>query len=404
MRELNSLQVRQQNKPGRYRAGDNLWLQVTAKKSSDGVTKSWLLRYVIDGKEHWMGLGSLRLFSLQEARNRAKRHLQMLADGIDPLEARREQRDARRAEANGRVTFKDAAKRFLELHAPHWKNPKHRQQWTNTLRDYAYPTLGARPVAAIDGALITEALAPIWQKKAETARRVKQRIERIVQWVRDGMPLPTQGASKRVKHHEALPFVELPRFMAELRAKHSLSAKALEFTILTAARTNETIGARWDEIAGDVWTVPAERMKGKRPHRVPLSSRSRAILDSLPGDGLGFIFPGLKAGAHMSNMAMLKLLQRDMGYADLTCHGFRSCFSDWARERTNYPRDVVEMALAHAVKDKTEAAYRRMDALPKRAKLMADWARFCASSPIEGKLLPMQMKASRKGQGGAART
>jgi integrase len=389
LRELNSLQVRKKNTPGRYRAGDHLWLQVTAKKSGDGVVKSWLLRYVIDGKEHWMGLGSLRLFSLQEARTRAKRHLQLLADGIDPLEARREQRDARRAEANGRVTFKDAAKRFLELHAPGWKNPKHRQQWANTLRDYAYPTLGARPVAAIDGALVNEALAPIWASKPETASRVKQRVERVVQWVKDGTPLPTQGASKRVKHHEALPFGELPAFMAKLRTKHSLSAKALEFTILTASRTNETIGTRWDEIDRDVWTVPAERMKGKRPHRVPLSSRARAILDSLPRDDSGFTFPGLKAGKHMSNMAMLKLLQRDMGYADLTVHGFRSSFSDWARERTNYPRDVVEMALAHAVKDKTEAAYRRMDALPKRAKLMADWARFCASPAIEGKVLPM---------------
>ena len=390
MRELNSLQVRQQNKPGRYRAGDNLWLQVTATRDGGGITKSWLLRYVIDGKEHWMGLGSLKLFSLQDARTRAKRHLQMLADGIDPLEARREQRDARRAEANGRITFKDAAKRFLELHSPHWKNLKHREQWANTLRDYAYPTLGSRPVSAIDGAIITETLASIWTAKPETASRVKQRIERIAQWVRDGMPLPTQGASKRVKHHPALPFAEIPAFMAKLRTKHSLSAKALEFTILTAARTNETIGARWDEIDGDVWTVPAERMKGKRQHRVPLSRRARAVLDGLPRDDSGFIFPGLKTGKHMSNMSMLKLLQRDMGHANLTCHGFRSCFSDWARERTNYPRDVVEMALAHAVKDKTEAAYRRMDALPKRTKLMADWERFCASPPVEGKVLSMQ--------------
>ena len=169
-----------------------------------------------------MGLGSLKLFSLQDARTRAKRHLQLLADGIDPLEARREQRDARRAEANGRITFKDAAKRFLELHPPAWKNLKHREQWANTLRDYAYPTLGSRPVSAIDGAIITESLASIWTAKPETASRVKQRIERIAQWVRDGMPLPTQGASKRVKHHPALPFAEIPAFMAKLRTKHSL--------------------------------------------------------------------------------------------------------------------------------------------------------------------------------------
>jgi integrase len=177
--------------------------------------------------------------------------------------------------------------------------------------------------------------------------------------------------------------------MAQLRGKDSISAKALEFTILTAARTGEVIGARWEEIQGDVWIVPAARMKGKRQHRVPLSRRVCEILAALPRDDSGFVFPGLKSG-HMSNMAMLKFLQRDLGYADLTCHGFRSTFSDWARERTNYPRDVVEMALAHAVKDKTEAAYRRMDALPKRTKLMADWANFCASPAPEGKLLSMQ--------------
>jgi len=393
MRELNALQVRETNVPGRYRAGDCLWLQVTASKSGDGVVKSWLLRYVIDGRERVMGLGSLRRFSLQEARTRARRHLQLLADGIDPLEHKREQRDARRAETNARISFRDGAKKFLDLHAPHWKNPKHRQQWAHTLRDYAFPTLGSRPVSAIGGPQITDAVSPIWAKKPETARRVKQRIERVIQWVKDGKPLPMHGASKRVKHHEALPFGELPGFMAKLRGKDSISAKALEFTILTAARTGEVIGARWDEIQGDVWTVPASRMKGKRQHRVPLSRRAREILAALPRDGSGYLFPGLKAGKHMSNMAMLKLLQRDMGYADLTTHGFRSTFSDWARERTAYPRDVVEMALAHAVKDKTEAAYRRGDLLPKRAKLMQEWEQFYSSPAPEGKVLSMQ-KAS----------
>jgi integrase len=391
MQELNSLQVRNQKKPGRYRAGDNLWLQVTASKSGDGVVKSWLLRYVLDGREHWMGLGSLRFFTLKEARTRAKKHLQMLVDGIDPLEDRRERRDARRAEAAGRITFRDAAKKFLELHSPHWKNSKHRQQWGNTLKTYAFPTLGSRPVSAVDAAVINEALAPIWTAKPETAIRVKQRIERVLQWIKDGQPLPVQGAGKRVKHHEALPFGEVPAFMARLRERDSISARALEFTILTAARTGEAIGARWDEIDGHVWTVPAERMKGARPHRVPLSSRVRAILAALPRDDSGFIFPAA-AGKHLSNMAMLQLL-RGMNNNGLTVHGFRSSFSDWARERTNYPRDVVEMALAHAVKDKTEAAYRRMDALPKRSKLMEDWARFCSSPALEGKIVPMQERS-----------
>jgi integrase len=242
--------------------------------------------------------------------------------------------------------------------------------------------LGSRPIAAIDGALITEALRPIWQKMPETARRTKQRIERVVQWIKDGMPLPAHGASKPpVRHHPALPFAELPGFMAELRERESISARALEFTILTAARTSETIGAPWDEIDLDeaVWTIPAERMKSPRPHRVPLSREAVALLRALPRvRGNKHVFPGAKAS--LSNMAMLELL-RGMRGNGLTVHGFRSTFSDWARERTNYPRDVVEMSLAHAIKDKSEAAYRRGDALPKRRRLMTEWSRYC-SAPI----------------------
>jgi integrase len=390
LRELNSLQVRTQKKPGRFRAGPNLWLQVSPASNGDGVVKSWLLRYVIDGRERLMGLGSLRLFSLQEARARAKRHLQLLADGIDPLEARREQRDARRAEANERITFRDATKKFLELHEAGWKNAKHRQQWGNTLEIYAFPTLGSRPVSAVDAAVINEVLAPIWTKTPETARRVKQRIERVTQWVRDGMPLPMQGASKSVTHHAALPYGELPGFMAKLRAKNSISARALELTILTAARTSEVTGARWEEIEGDVWTVPAERMKGACPHRVPLSRRAIDILGALPRDDSGFIFLGPSQGKPISYRAMFDTLKGM--HSGATVHGFRSSFSDWARECTSYPRDVIEQALAHTIKDKSEAAYRRMDALPKRTKLMAEWASFCASPAVDGKVLPIGEK------------
>jgi integrase len=363
---------------------------VTARRNGDGVTKAWLLRYVIDGRERLMGLGSLKRFSLQEARARAKRYLQQLADGIDPLEARREQRDARRAQVNERMLFKEAVTRFLGVHADTWKNAMHCQQWSNTLRDYA-GALRERPVSAIDSALITDTVAPIWIKKPVTAQRVKQRIERVVKWVKDGMPLPMHGVAKRVKHHAALPFAELPGFMADLLGKNSISARALEFTILTAARTGEVIGARWDEVQGDVWTVPAERMKGKHPHRVPLSRRTIEILDALPRDDSGFIFPGSRQGKPISNKAMLDLLKRMR--PGLTTHGFRSSFSDWARERTNTPRDVVEMALAHVIKDKTEAAYRRMDALPKRAKLMAEWDGFCASPAVEATVTPIGKRA-----------
>jgi integrase len=390
MRELNALQVRQKNIPGRYRCGDCLWLQVTSSNTG-GVTKSWLLRYVIGGRERVMGLGSLRRFSLQEARARARRHLQMLADGIDPLEARREQRDARRAQVNERMLFKEAVARFLGVHVDTWKNARHRQQWSNTLRDYA-GALRDRPVSAIDGAVITDALSPIWTTIPVTARRVKQRIERVVQWVKDGMPLPMHGvAGKRVKHHAALPFAEIPAFMAKLRAKDTIAARVLELTILTASRTSEITGARWDEVTGDVWTIPAERMKGGRQHRVPLSRRARELLAGLPVDDSGFIFPGPSPDEPISNRAMRALLKAMC--PEFTVHGFRSSFSDWARERTNYPRDVVEMALAHAIRDKTEEAYRRMDALPKRALLMEEWATFCASPAIEATVTPIGKRA-----------
>lgn len=309
--------------------------------------------------------------SLAEARERARQARQVLLDGEDPLEIKRKKRDEARTETAERILFRDAADRFLDLHESTWKNAKHKEQWKSTLKSYAYPTLGNRPLSAIDGALITDALQSIWTKKPETARRVKQRIERVVQWVRDGRPLPSKGASKRVRHHPALPFTELPRFMEELRSRDSISARALEFAILTAARTGEVIGAKWSEIDLEegVWTVPAERMKGGKEHQVPLSKRAVAILEDLPRERGGHVFPGSKAKAPLSNMAMLQLLRGIDGNGS-TVHGFRSTFRDWAGDRTNYAREVIEHALAHHIKDKAEASYRRSAALEKRRQLM----------------------------------
>jgi hypothetical protein len=262
MREANKLsavKVARLKTPGVYCDGLGLWLQV-----SQFGTKAWIFRYTRHGRRRHMGLGALHTVSLAEARERARQARQILLDGEDPLEIARKRRDEARTERAERILFKDATSRFLDLHETLWKNGKHRGQWKSTLATYAYPTLGNRPISAIDGALITEALAPIWTRKPETARRVKQRIERVIQWVRDGRPLPSKGANKRVRHHPALPFAELPSFMAELRDRDSISARALEFAILTAARTSEVIGAKWSEIDLDtgVWTVPAERMKG----------------------------------------------------------------------------------------------------------------------------------------------
>jgi Arm DNA-binding domain len=241
--KLSAVKVARLKTPGRYCDGLGLWLQV-----SQFGTKAWLLRYTRHGRARQMGLGPLHTVSLSEARERARRARQTLLDGDDPLEIKRTKRDEARAETAERILFKSAAQRFLDLHEATWKNAKHREQWKSTLSTYAYPRLGNRPISAIDGAQITEALAPIWTKKTETARRVKQRIERIIQWVRDGRPLPNRGAAKRVRHHPALPFVEMPEFMDRLRSRNGVSARALEFAILTAARTSEVIGAKWSEI------------------------------------------------------------------------------------------------------------------------------------------------------------
>jgi integrase len=378
---LTAMTVAKLTAPGRYADGLGLWLQVTKSAVGEGVTKSWLFRYMCHGRARQMGLGPLHTISLGEARARAKAARQVLLDGDDPIEFKRKKRDEARAESSERMLFKNAAQRFLGLHEAEWKNQKHRQQWANTLQSYAYPTLASRPISAIDGALITEALALIWTKKPETARRVKQRIERVCQWVKDGMPLPRRGTSKRVKHHPAMPFAELPAFMAELRQRSGMSARALEFTILTVARTSDAIGAKWKEIdlEAGVWTVSDGRHKTGKDFEIPLSKRAIEILQGLPREKGGFVFPGARAKAPLSNMAMLELL-RGMRGDGLTVHGFRSSFRDWAGDRTNFAREVIEAAMSHQIKDRAEAAYRRSAAIEKRRQLMEAWARYCLSN------------------------
>jgi integrase len=383
--QLSARKVETATEPGYYGDGGGLYLQVSKKYGS----RNWVFRFMLNGRAREMGLGSPRTFTLKEARERARKCRQLVADGIDPIEDRKQRYDEARAETSGRMLFRDAVAKFLEVHQNTWKNAKHRQQWANTLRDYAKP-LRDRPISAIDGALVSDALASIWTKKPETARRTKQRIERVCQWVKDGMPLPFKGPSKRVKHHSALHFAELPAFMAELRKRDSVSARALEFTILTAARTGEAIGAKWSEIDLDagVWAVPADRMKAGREHEVPLSKRAIEILNELPREKDGYVFPGAKAKAPLSNMAMLELV-RGMNSNGLTVHGFRSTFRDWAGDRTNFAREVIEHALAHRIKDKAEASYRRSAALEKRRKLMEAWAQYCSAPAASAKVLAL---------------
>lgn len=370
----------QANKPGLYGDGAGLWLQVSRFGSA-----CWTFRYTRKGRTRDMGLGSLKQVSLKMARELAAEQRAHLLRGDDPIDLRRAKRDKARSDELSDILFKDAAKRFIDLYGPNWRNGKHRKQWTSTLEQYAYRSLGTRRAVGITGVDITDALAPIWQTKQETASRVKQRIDRVVQWVKDGMPLPQQGPSKRVRHHPALPFKALPDFMAELRERDGVSARALELTILTALRTSEVIGAKWDEIdfEAETWTVPAGRMKAHKQHTVPLSKRAVKVLKALPRiAGCAFVFPGAKGG-HLSNMAMLELLQGMPGYETYTVHGFRSSFRDWSGDQTSYAREVIEHALAHRIQDKAEAAYRRGDALEKRRRLMDAWARYCESTPVE---------------------
>jgi integrase len=395
MRELNSLQVQRTNEPGRYRCGDNLWLQVTPTKSGKGVSKSWLLRYTFNDQERQMGLGSLRLFTLKEARERARKFRQMLADGIDPIEAKHQRRAKAKAERAKHKTFKQCAEAYIAAHGKSWKNEKHAAQWPATLATYAYPVMGDLPVASIDVPHVLQAIEPIWAEKPETASRVRQRIEAVLDWAtarkyRHGPNpaawkghldklLPKAAKLKRVKHHAALPWADVPAFMAELRSRDSISTRALEYLILTATRTGEVIGARWNEIdfATKAWTIPATRMKAGKEHRVPLSDRALEILEGLPREG-EFVFPGGKAGQPLSNMAMLELMKgMKPGYVP---HGFRSTFRDWAAERTNFPRWVCEVALAHVVQG-VEGDYRRGDLFEKRRQLMRAWAEYCASRP-----------------------
>jgi integrase len=403
--KLTALKVSRPLKPGMYTDGSGLYLQVTGAGA-----KSWIFRFSLHGKAREMGLGSLSAVSLSEARIKAGECRRLREEGVDPIEARKTRRQQAALDAAKTLTFKEAAASYIASHKVGWRNEKHASQWENTLATYAEPVLGRLSIQAIDTALVLRVLEPIWKTKPETSSRVRGRIEAILdgaksRGLRQGEnparwrghlehQLPAPSKVRRVKHHAALPYAELPDFISKLRTQESVAARALEFTILTAARTGDTIGAAWDEVntSDKVWTIPGERMKAGREHRVPLSSRALAILsDERDVRTSDYVFPGGKAGKPLSNMAMTEVLRR-MGRGDVTVHGFRSTFRDWAAERTNFPSEVVEMALAHAVGDKVEAAYRRGDLFEKRRRLMAEWATYCNAPAVGGrdKVVPMR--------------
>lgn len=387
---LSPMTVTKTTKPGLYADGGGLYLQITAA----GV-KSWLFRYMREGKARGMGLGPTHTIGLAEARARALDCRRRLLDGIDPIDSRKAEHAAQRIEQAADMTFKQCAEKYIEAHRAGWKNAKHAAQWTNTLTTYADPVFNSQPVSAIDTTLVMKVLEPIWATKTETASRLRGRIESVLDWAtvrgyRTGENparlkghldtlLPKRSRVQKVVHHPALPYADVAAFMKTLRLQEGVAARALEFLILTATRTNEVIGATWPEFNLDegAWTIPAERMKMGKEHRVPLSTRAISLVkaqqDVKRGD---YVFPGARDKKPLSNMAMLQLLER-MKQADITVHGFRSTFRDWAGETTHYPREVCEAALAHGIKDKAEAAYARGDLYVKRAALMQDWTQFC---------------------------
>jgi integrase len=391
--------------------GAGLYLQAT--KSTTGVNRNWIFRYELDGERHDMGLGPLHTVGLSEARRRASELRLQILDGIDPMQERvdlKAERLARKAERIKATKFKECAEQYYKKHHTNWTNEKHRKQWVSTMRDYVFPIIGALNVADIETRHIEKVLDPIWSRIPETASRVQKRIEHVMNYAiagkltkngdnparREFIKARLGKLQKDVEHHAALPFPDAPTLMAELRDRDSVSARALEFTILTAARTGETIGAQWNEIdlKKKLWIIPAERMKADREHRVPLCDRAVEIIRGIPRRGAHIFASASKKS--LSNMAMLELL-RGMSPGH-TVHGFRSTFRDWAAERTNYPEFVIEMALAHAVGDEVVKAYKRTDLFERRVRLMKQWGDFLAKPRpnADGKVHDLDTERQRR--------
>ena len=401
LNRLSPLKVQKLKRKGLHADGGGLYLRVT-----DGGTKSWMFRYGDGGRLRDMGLGPLHTISLPRARELARDCRELRLQGIDPIAHRKVALAAMRASDAKAMTFKQCADAYIASHDAGWRNASHRQQWLNTLAQHVHPTLGALPVAAIDTGLVLKAIELIWKTIPETASRVRGRIEGILDFAKargyrsgenparwrghlDDL-LPARRKLGKVKHHAALLYTEMASFMVALRYDSSIGARALEFTILTAARTGEVLGAVWDEIdmAARVWIIPAARTKADREHRVPLSPAAMARLRQMQEIKTNdFVFPGRRGRLTPKTM---QLILRRMGRNDLTVHGFRSTFRDWAAERTSFPRELAEMALAHSVGSAVEQAYRRGDLFEKRRKLMDSWASFCAKPTAAGDVVPIR--------------
>ncbi len=398
--ELSALEVRRIQSPGRYTVGGVDGLMLDVKQTG---SKSWVLRATIGNKRRTMGLGSYPDVTLSRAREKAREAREMIEQGLDPIEEREQKRRTLGKKRN--ISFKEATRRCFEKKSTEFRSRKHAQNWISSVENYAFPVIGKMSVSDIDLSDILAVLEPIWTEKTETATRLRQRLEYILNWAtvsgyREGdnparwsghldAILPKPAKLKKIKHYKALPWRQMGEFMASLREREGMAARALEFLILTATRSGEVRLATWDEIDFEnrIWTIPAERMKAGKEHRVPLSDDAIALLEALPRfEGSPYIFPAPRGGP-LSDMSISAVCRRMK--VEAVPHGFRSSFRDWCAESTNYPRDVAEMALAHTVGNSVEAAYRRGELLDKRRHLMEAWARFCRQEAMSDNVTPI---------------
>jgi integrase len=403
-REVSAIEVSRLTVPGLHFVGSVAGLALQVQPSG---ARSWVLRLSVAGKRREMGLGGFPDVTLADARRRAREERERADKGVDPIAERKAAANLLLADMAKALTFKSAALAYIEAHEPSWRNAKHGEQWRNTLQS-TYPTIGDLQVRDVALPHVLAVLQPIWRTKTETASRLRGRIESVLDWAtargyREGLNparwkghldhlLPSPRRIMKSGHHAALPVGEVGAFMQRLRAQQGASARALEFVILTAARSGEARGAKWAEIDLDAatWTVPAERMKAHKEHRVPLSKAAIMLLRGLPRIAdTDLVFPAPRGG-QLSDMSLVAVTRRmDV---EAVPHGFRSTFRDWCSERTNYPREVAEMALAHAIGNAVEAAYRRGDLFEKRRLMMEDWARFLAQPEIKGDVIRLQAK------------
>jgi integrase len=400
LNRLSALKVARAKKPGMLADGGSLYLRI-----APGGSRQWIFRYVINGRLRDMSIGPAHTLTLAEARERATEARKLRLDGIDPIDHKRARMAALRAADARTITFRECCEAYLRSHDGSWTNARHRAQWRSTL-EQLYPILGALPVQAIDTPLVLRALKPIWEKTAVTASRLRGRLEAVLGWAtvhhyRSGdnpakwgglleHALPAPGKVAKVEHHSALPYADIPEFMAKVRADTGVAARALEFICLTAARSGEVAGAVWDEIDLDarLWTVPASRMKAGKEHRVPLSDPALAVLRAMRAiKQPSYIFPRVATDKPVRGADVWRLANR---LAGVSVHGLRSSFRDWASERTSFQREVCEMALAHTIPDAVEKAYRRGDLFEKRRKLMTAWAEFCSKPATAGAVVPIR--------------